>query len=444
MTVSTSNTYILPAQGSTLVNSRDQFNSSLRALLQNFYGEGVPDSGNYQSGSTALTGSEINGALYRSSNTGMLYIYDSNIDATRTNNPVGSKFTRYGMAWRQQGSLAAAAANIAKFDLGEAFAVVNNTEGGNSANNRLYLRTRLSGTFSSDFIDVGTPPAGTISNVQVFSTPGIKIPGWVKPSGFSPNARVLLQIWGGGGSGGKGSYADWLPAGGGGGGTYWEGWKTLSELSANHALEVGAGGAAVSALGTPGNYGSASWFRGWGTSSGNNLYDVAANGGGGGDADATGSGGGGGGPYGFGGSGNAIAAAAAGLGMSAGGYGGGGAGGIGGIPNSYSLGGRTDPVPPINSWGGAGGGQWYNAIGDWSCNGAGTIGGGGGGGGAYSLWTGWGGGSVSGGNGGNGANGSATAESGKFPGGGGGGKSGTVGNSGAGGDGLIIVTVYSI
>jgi len=189
MTTGSSNTFVLPSQGSTLVNSRDQFNNSLKALLRNFYSEGIPASDNIIEGTTSIAQADYNGVLYRSSNTGMLYISDTNIDATRTNNPVGGKFTRYGIAWRQQGSLAAAAANIAKFDLGEAFVVVNNTEGGNSANNRLYLRTRMTNTFSDDFIDVGRTPGGSAA----FTGDLTVTDGTIAVTGSSASPRDIIN-----------------------------------------------------------------------------------------------------------------------------------------------------------------------------------------------------------------------------------------------------------
>ena len=177
MSVGSSNTYAAPSQGSSIAISRTQFNSSLRALLQNFYSSGAPDSDNLQENGAALASTDYDGMLYRSTTTGMLYIADSAITVAsgRTNRPIGGTFTRFGLAWRQQGSLAAAAANIATFDVGEAFVVVRDT--GGSANNRMYFRVATTGTFNSDFVDVGIPPVGSITATSLsdYSISGIKL-----------------------------------------------------------------------------------------------------------------------------------------------------------------------------------------------------------------------------------------------------------------------------
>jgi len=163
MALSGSNTFVLPSQGVSISISRSQFNSSLRSILQNFYSSATPDTENLQAETAALTASEYDGMLYRNSTTGVLYISDSSITAAqgRTNNPVGGNFTRYGIAWRQQGSLAAAASNISSFDIGDAFAIVKDTAG--SANNSVWLRIATTGTFNSDFINLRTPQNDTIT-----------------------------------------------------------------------------------------------------------------------------------------------------------------------------------------------------------------------------------------------------------------------------------------
>ena len=162
MATGNSNTYVLPSQGSSIAVSRTQFNSSLRAVLQNFYSSGAPSTDNLIDSGSAMTAADYDGMLFRNSTTGMLYISDSAITVAdgRTNRPVGGNFTRYGIAWRQQASLAAAAANIATFDVGEAFAVVGS--GVSASNNRLYLRVATSGTFANDFVDLGKPAPGQV------------------------------------------------------------------------------------------------------------------------------------------------------------------------------------------------------------------------------------------------------------------------------------------
>jgi len=189
MALSDSNTYVLPSQSIAVAISRSQFNSSLRAVLQNFYSPATPDADNFVQEGASLSATEYDGALYRDSTTGVLYIHDTNVSPAsgRTNNPQGGFWTRYGIAWRQQGSLAAAATNISDFDIGEAFVVVKDTAG--SANNRMYLRVATSGTFNNDFIDVGTPFPGSISTsiIQDGAVTGAKL----APTMNAPSLRTL-------------------------------------------------------------------------------------------------------------------------------------------------------------------------------------------------------------------------------------------------------------
>lgn len=163
MALSDSNTFVLPSQGASIAVSRSQFNNSLKAVLSNFYSDATPDSENLVEGGSSLSATEYDGMFYRSSDTGVVYISDSAITVAsgRTNRPIGGNFTRYGIAWRQQGSLAAAAANISDFDVGEAFAIVKDTEG--SSNNSVWLRVATTGTFASDWINLRTPQSDTVA-----------------------------------------------------------------------------------------------------------------------------------------------------------------------------------------------------------------------------------------------------------------------------------------
>ena len=163
MPLADSNTFSLPSQGTGIAISRTQFNSSHKALLQNFYSTSIPTACNFVDSGSSMSQSNYNGVLYRSSNTGMLYISDTAITGTsRTLNPVGGSFTRYGIAWRTQASLAAADANIGSFDIGEAFAIVQGTDPGGTANNSLWMRIGSTGTFGTDFINLREPQSGTI------------------------------------------------------------------------------------------------------------------------------------------------------------------------------------------------------------------------------------------------------------------------------------------
>jgi hypothetical protein len=80
---------------------------------------------------------------------------------------------------------------------------------------------------------------GKASNFQQFLSSGT----WTKPSGYNANSRVLIQCWGGGGSGVRntGGYTGGAPGGGGGG--YNQVWVALSSLGATVTVTIGAGGA---------------------------------------------------------------------------------------------------------------------------------------------------------------------------------------------------------
>lgn len=175
MATGNSNTYVLPSQGSSIAVSRTQFNSSLRAVLQNFYSSGAPSTDNLVDSGSAMGATDYDGMLYRNSTTGMLYISDSAITtaSNKTNRPVGGNFTRYGIAWRQETDLATAATNLSTYDVGEAFVVVNDTAG--SSNNRMYLRVSPSTSFSAAVIDIGKPAPGQVDATSLanFSISGI-------------------------------------------------------------------------------------------------------------------------------------------------------------------------------------------------------------------------------------------------------------------------------
>jgi microcystin-dependent protein len=196
MAVGNSNTFVLPSQGSSIAISRSQFNSSLRSLLQNFYSTGIPGTDNLVDSGAAIASADYDGMLYRSATTGMFYVSDSTVTVAsgRTNRPVGGAFTRYGIAWRQQGSLAAAAANISTFDVGEAFVVVQDTAG--SSNNRMYMRVATTGTFSVDFVDVGQPAPGqvTAASLTNYSISGENLANsLLRATGLTVTPRVIID-----------------------------------------------------------------------------------------------------------------------------------------------------------------------------------------------------------------------------------------------------------
>lgn len=226
-------------------------------------------------------------------------------------------------------------------------------------------------------------------NVQSFDASGT----WTKPSGAD---KVLVQVWGAGGSGASEFSGSPDDAPGGGGGAYAEAWFDADDLGATEAVTVGAGGAGVSGGGgasTAGNDGGNSSF-------GSHLQ---ANGGKGGTVGT-----------------NPDA---------------GGDGGI--LPNLvaidglFGVGANNDAGDGLYS--GAGGSSGTNKVGGNSHYG------GGGGGGADESNAGAGGASNLAGAGGAGNNAGAGV-AGTQPGGGGGGSTNTT--SGSGADGRVTVTTF--
>jgi hypothetical protein len=95
------------------------------------------------------------------------------------------------------------------------------------------------GSAGITFLNTTSQNTSGLINVQTFNASGT----WTKPSGYSANSRVLIQTWGGGGSGGRNGTLIGYTAGGGGGG-YNERWLLLSVLGATETVTVGAGGTA--------------------------------------------------------------------------------------------------------------------------------------------------------------------------------------------------------
>ena len=258
----------------------------------------------------------------------------------------------------------------------------------------------------------GTPPA---INVQTFNSSGT----WSKPAGNYASYKV--QIWGGGGSGGKGNSGK-AGAGGGGGG-YCEVIGSIDDLGSSETVTVGAGGASRTIADTDGAAGGSSSF----TRTDSTTITVYG-GGAGFNGGATGGTGGGG--------GSVVAVGASGDSGGAAGYIDAGAGGAAGSSSAAGSGGAG------TTGGGGGGGSASDATNTNGSGGKSIYGGGGGGSGAEdaSPGPGTGGASVFGGNGGAGAFDASNATAGSAPGGGGGGSE--TGNSGAGGSGRVIVTVW--
>lgn len=260
--------------------------------------------------------------------------------------------------------------------------------------------------------------SSSAGNVQTFTSSG----SWTNP-GFGTTA--FIQCWGGGASGGRGTTNE--AGGGGGGGTYNERFVPVSSLGLTETVTIGVGGAARTTEGV-GNIGGNTTFGSL----------LTAYGGAGGSNGAGGGGGGGG--------GGVMSVGVAGSNSDGGGGGSpvGGAGGTGGAAAGASSfggggGGDTGLSGGLAYFGGGGGGGGTLGTGT-GVGGNSEKGGAGGGGAGISTGGAAGGTSIAGGNGGAGSIDAVAATAGSQPGGGGGGSE--TGNSGAGGAGKCIVTIF--
>lgn len=153
----TSNVFVTPRAVSTIGRGRLNHNSSLQALLQNFYSTSPP-----VAESVDLEG-EIglqNGIIWRQGGTGAqdgrLFVYDSN----SASHPLYAGFTREGIAYISQNTFVEAnlALSNSYFQAGEIVRVKDE--------DKLYM-VRQSGT---DFIEIGSGTGGGSTAANIWQT----------------------------------------------------------------------------------------------------------------------------------------------------------------------------------------------------------------------------------------------------------------------------------
>lgn len=116
---------------------------------------------------------------------------------------------------------------------------------------------------------VAAVKTGAVTDYKQFTASGT----WTKPAGLSPNALVIVKLWGGGGAGGE--------YGGGGGGGYNEVTFRASELGATQAVTVGAGGITKNGRDGGGNGGNSRFHNAYGYGGGGGGFSPRWGGGGG-------------------------------------------------------------------------------------------------------------------------------------------------------------------
>ena len=160
MAITTSNTFHIPANTDTISTARGYWNSSFKAILQNFASaNAIPVTTNINYEGSLTTAPE--GMLYYNSNTGGLYINSTGSDMDFGSGPYGT-FRRLGLGTRAYDDVASAVTNQAHLDPGELIVVINDTAG-SAANNRLYLVSDSSKTLK----DVSVPYDRTVANTAI-------------------------------------------------------------------------------------------------------------------------------------------------------------------------------------------------------------------------------------------------------------------------------------
>jgi len=156
MALTTSNTFQLPSSAETIAASRIYFNSSFKALLQNFSSaNAIPVSTNL-SFEDGLRSAE-DGMLWYNQSTGGIYVRTTKFGT----GPYGN-FRRVGVGTRSYVSVDAAMSKSYELDIGELIVVVRDSAG-SAANNRVYLVSDENKTL----VDVSTPYERTVDNTKI-------------------------------------------------------------------------------------------------------------------------------------------------------------------------------------------------------------------------------------------------------------------------------------
>jgi hypothetical protein len=171
--------FLLPAFSRTIALSRNDFNSSLRAISRNFYGQEQPLGTDFND--EGSTGTIPNGVFWRDSINGRLYIKDTNHAKPPSGGTglwPGNNFTRYGIATSFTTQLSTM--DMRDYEIGELVAVVNSSDTtqtsirrvsesglGASSNNRLYMKVS-NGAAQTGLIDVGIPYPGSVKPYHLY------------------------------------------------------------------------------------------------------------------------------------------------------------------------------------------------------------------------------------------------------------------------------------
>ena len=163
MATGESNTFVEPTAGTAINTARGHVNTSLRAILRNFYSSVIPGGENIKASGSNI--GEQDGMLFRMANANVnaLYISDS---VQKKTSRIGGNFTRVGLGTRTEDHMVALAANAHTYEIGELVTTVS-ANVSTASNARVYMSTANNGTMA-DFIDIGLPPTnGSITNTMV-------------------------------------------------------------------------------------------------------------------------------------------------------------------------------------------------------------------------------------------------------------------------------------